>query len=446
VAAAVGAAIAVFRPAAAQQGKPGQCLLEFRGSRAGGSPTTLARFPSAPGRSNTFAGGGVDAFCSNTDQRVTSDSAEHYEDQRLLLLLGRVHYTEQRVEMTADRVTYYMGEERLVAEGNVVGRTSTGTRFRGPRAVYLRAKPGLRSRSRLDAGGRPDTWISGADAGTSPDAPDSTHVIADSLISDNDSLVYAIGHVNIIRTDLTATSDSAMIDQGREIASLRRTPRVEGVGEHKFTLQGVAIDVYSRNREAERVLSSDSARATSDNVVLKADTIDLRLAARQLVRAIAWGRSRALASQPGRDLIADSIDVRMPGQVLHSMTAIRRARAESAPDTLKLRSKERDWFAGDTIVASFDTSATRDTASAPLRSLVARGNAQSYQQSARDGVPLPDTSRVINYVAGTQIVADFDQSHALERVRVTGQVAGVIVQPSVDTARKAAPTKRPDQR
>lgn len=456
---AVVAAIAIPVAAAAPQGagggatdpqRAGDCDLQFRGVVVNGVVTThILTLPASPGRSNYFAGGGVDAYCANTDQRITSDSAEQYGDQRLLYLVGRVHYTEKRVELSADRVTYYMGEERLVAEGNVRGRTSTGTRFSGPRAVYLRAKPGLRERSRLDAGGRPDTWISAADAGTEGPQPDSTHVLADSIVSDNDSLIYAIGKVDLRRTDLVATADSAFVDQGREFAALRRAPRVTGTGQDPFTLEGVEIDIYSRNRQAERVRSSGSARATNGDVVLTADSIDLRIADRKLVRAIAWGPGRALAKQPGREIRADSIDVDMPSQTLRSIIAVRRARAESVPDSTKVATRDRDWLAGDTIIAAFDTVARGDSAAArrdsaaTIRTIVARGGAQSWQQSARDNAALPDSTPVINYVTGRVIVADFHPDRSLDRVRVTGHVSGLIVQPA-DSARKApAPPKRP---
>ncbi|MDA1081324.1 MAG: hypothetical protein O2973_06540 [Gemmatimonadetes bacterium] len=422
------------------------CALEFRAVITNGVATTrFQSIPASPTRSNYFAGGGVDAFCTNSDQRLLSDSAEQYGDRRLLYLIGNVHYSENRVELTADLITYYMAEERLVAEGNVVGRTSTGTRFRGPRAVYLRAKPGLRDRSRLDAGGRPDTWISGADAGTDGVEQDSTHVLADSIISDNDSLIYARGNVEILRPDLSATADSAMLDQGNEIAALRRSPRVVGRGERKFTLEGTEIDIFSRNRQAERVRSAGSAKATSDEVLLAADTIDLRITEQQLSRAIAWGTGGARATQDARDITADSIDVNMPGQVLHSMHAVRRARAESLADSTTIRSNEHDWFAGDTIVATFDTLAPGDSGAAGIRRLEALGSAQSWQQAARDGATVPDSMPAINYMAGQSIAVEFGSDRTLSLVRVVGKVSGVLMQPTTDTLKQALPAavKRP---
>lgn len=420
------------------------CDLQFRPVYSKGVPTsTITALPASPGRSNYFVGGGVDAVCANTDQRVRSDSAEQFGDLRILVLIGRVHYSEERVDLHADRMTYFMAEERLHAEGRVKGRTSTGTTFSGPDAMYLRAKPGLRATSRLDAGGRPDTWISSLDLGSDTARTDSTHVVADSLISMNDSLIYAIGAVDLTRIDLTARADSAMMDQGRETIALRKGPRVEGTGDRRFTLTGDAIDVYSRDRSVERVRSSGRADAVSDGVRLTADSIDLRLSDRQLSRAIAWGKGRAHAVQPGRDIVADSIDVAMPGQVIQSMHAVGRARVESAPDSARIRTKERDWFSGDTIRATFDAPTPADSGRAAIRQLTAIGNARSWQFSARDGVALPDSMPAINYVSGSSVVAEFDSTRALDRVRVTGQAAGVVVQPAADTAKRAATVRKP---
>ena len=144
--------------------------------------------------------------------------------------------------------------------------------------------------------------MSASDAGTAPSAKawtarDSVHVLADSIISDNDSLVYARGSVVIERPDLLSKADSAMLDQGREVVALRIRPRVEGHGERKFTLEGVTIDILSRQRRAERVVSRGNARATSDAMRIEADTVDLRIANDKLSRAIAHGPKRAHATQ-----------------------------------------------------------------------------------------------------------------------------------------------------
>lgn len=447
----VGAAISSVAVLQGPQGQGGQarakdCNVQLSESKSPGArPTSYIRYTTSMGNANEFLGGAVDVRCLNTDQRLISDSLEHYGDQRVVYLIGHVHYSEGRVDLTADRITYFLAEERLLAEGNVVGRTNTGTRFRGPRAVYLRAKQGVRDKSRLDAGGRPDVWISAADAGSDTTrGRDSTHVLADTVISDNDSLVYARGSVVIERPDLSATADSAMIDQGAERAFLRRNPVVRGKGERPFDLTGTEIDIYSKQRKAERVRSNGAAAAKSDDMALTADSIDLRVNGDKLSRAIAWGPKRALAKQEGREITADSIDVKMPGESIQSIDAIRGARAESVADSLKIRSKERDWFSGDTISAAFDTTAKRDTTGkATLKSLRASGNARSWQQAGRDGVAAPDSLPAVNYMGGRVIDVTFAADRSLDRVRVTEQAFGVLVQPSRDSSRKAAAPGNP---
>ncbi len=246
------------------------------------------------GKDTTWVGGGFDAKCDGTDQRVRSDSAEDYADKKLLILIGRVHYTEKRLKLDADRITYYMGEERLLAEGNVVGVTSTGTRFVGPRAEYLRPAIGIRTKSHLTAEPRSNIWVSPTDAGK--DSKDSDNVQADRIVMDNDSLIYAKGIVIVERPDLLSTSDSAFVDKYTEFARLMQTPKVVGRGDRHFTLEGDVVDIFSKAHEVERVKSLGHAQATSDDITLKSDTIDLRVTNQKLERAFSWGTTRAHAT------------------------------------------------------------------------------------------------------------------------------------------------------
>ena len=227
-----------------------------------------------------------------------------------------------------------------------------------------------------------------------------------------------------------------MMDQGREVIALRKAPHVVGRGEKKFSLDGAQIDISSRNRKAERVQSSGNAKATSDEMNLDAEYIDMRMADQKLSRTVAWGPRGAHAAQAGRDITADSIDVIMPGQVLQSMHAVRNARVESVPDSTKVRSRQRDWFAGDTIVAEFDSTSVRDsTGQASLKRLTSLGHARSFQQGARSGVALPDSGFATNYMVGRAITVDFASDRSLDQLRVVDQVTGILIQPAADTAK-----------
>lgn len=396
--------------------------------------TTLAiKLPS--GQYNSYYGRGIRGRCTNTDQRLSGDSLEAMGDTKFYVIVGRAHYEEKRIRLDADRIYYFQVEERVLAEGNVVAVTEKGTTMRGPRAEYFRAAPGLRGESRLLATGRPVTKLSPDDAGGDP--TDTVEVIADQVTEVADSLMYAGGSVVITRPDLIATSDSATMNGGTEWARLDGRPRIEGRGESVFTLVGRRVDLWSRDRRLERVLSADSAKATSEDVTLASDTIDLRLADQKLARAYAWGLSRARAKATDRNILADSIDVVMPGQVLRELRAVRGAYASSRTDSSKFVSAEDDWLRGDTIVASFDSvRAAGDTAAKPvIRVINASGAAASfYQVASSQG---PKASPNLNYVKGRAITVNFGADRAVSRVTVREQSSGIYLERIPDDSLKA---------
>jgi hypothetical protein len=273
---------------------------------------------------------------------------------------------------------------------------------------------------------------------------------ADQIVGVNDSLFYASRRVVLTRTDLVARSDSGFVDNGREYARLMIGPVIDSKGSEPYTLRGKAIDIYARNRQAERVVAQDSAEATSKDLTQRADTIDLRVHEQKLQRAYAFG-GRAHATTPERDIFADSLEVIMPNQRIREFFAVGNAYAESDPDTNKIVSDERDWLRGDTIHAVFDSLPPTDTTSRPdVRRLVSSGNASSYFQVPPSDTALKGTP-AINYVRGRLIEVEFANKEA-EIVRVVDQATGVYVEPTsaADSTRAssrgtrvASPPRRP---
>jgi lipopolysaccharide export system protein LptA len=438
-AALAGAAVvlmAVAVPAAAQREARKPCNLVFTEVKMRDTVTHMQSFKTGTGQYNSFIGG-VDAICAGSDQRILADSAENYGDEKRLLLIGNVHYKEAKVKLDADRMTYFTGEERILAEGHVVGVTSTGTHFTGPQAEYWRPAPGIRDKSRLEANSRPDMWVSSTDAGGasgSGTSKDSVHVQADKVITENDSLVYARGKVIIDRPDIMATSDSAFMDNGKEFVRLTGSPQITGRGDRKFVLNGNIIDAYSKNRQIARVKSSGDAKAVSDDMTLTADTLDLRISNQKMDRVYAWGPKRAKAHSADRDITADSIDIDMPGQVVHEMRALRNAKAETQPDTSKIIASEPDWLRGDTLTARFDTVATGDTVNKPsVKNIVASGSAKSYYQVAPGGMPGKTKTPNVNYVTGKHITVNFVDK-AVKMVSVVGKAEGFYAEVAPDSA------------
>jgi len=407
---------------AGAQNLPRNCDLDFVNKP--GNPANI--ITDASGKRITYLGGGIIAHCIGQGNTLTADSAEYYEAEGRLYLVGNVHYTEPRAKVDSHTMTYYQNDDHLHAEGDVVAVQSNGSTLRGPVADYYRSMP-QRPLTRLIAPGRPTVTLIQKDTSGRGRPPDTAHVIANRIVMEGDSLVYASGRVEITRPDLLATGDSAFMDSGRDFARLMRQPSVQGKGTRTFTLTGGVIDVYSRNRQVERVVATPNGHALSKDLELVADSIDLRMQNNQLERAMAWGKSRAHAVSPEREIIADSIDAVMPGQRIREVRALRKAYAESNPDS-GVVSTQRDWMRGDTIVAHFDSVVTADTSSKPkIREIVAEGNARSfYQMKNSKG---PQTEPTVNYVVGRIIDIMFEEGK-VATVTVTDKATGVLIEPA----------------
>jgi len=387
---------------------------------------TSAKLPS--GEYNNFVGGGITGHCPLQQITLIADSAEWFGDLHMWHLVGHVHYVEPRLTMDSDVATYYLVDEHLLAEGNVHTLLPSGTTLVGPRVEYYRAAPKIRPVAHMVSPGRPTINVIEKDSTGKPSAP--TVVVANTVVMDGDSLVYASKDVVITRPDVVATGDTAMMNSQTQFARLMKSPKIVSRGKKQFTLYGEVIDLFGKDHALQRVLSKGKAKSLSDSATMTADTIDFRMDAGLMERAYAWGASRAHAVNPQYDVLSDSIDLRMPGQRTREIRAVRKAFAQSTPDTAKLHTKEKDWMRGDTITAHFDSvQAPGDTSSQPqMRQLIAQGSAQSfYQLAAKDsGVVGP----AINYVKGRNISIAF-ADRVVQVVDIVDQAQGLYLEPQV---------------
>lgn len=426
-------------PLLAQGGPPvpgGRCVIDFEGS-AGDRVTrsTSEKLPS--GKYNAYIGGGFVGHCRGQDVTLRSDSAEYYGDQSLLYLINNVHYIEPRAKVDAQHMTYWTAEEHLRAEGNVYAVLPSGTTMRGPVADYYRAAPPVRTQAMLVATGRPQLSLVQLDSLTRKPS-DTVHVVAERITTIADSLVYAGGNVHITRPDLVATGDSAYVDQGTGRARLLLKPTVEARQNRPFTLTGGIIDVFSQNKLVNRVVASPNGHATSQDLQLYADSVDLRVHNNALERAIAWGKSRAHALAPDRDIVADSIDAILPDQRIRQIRAIGGAYATSIPDTATIHTTERDWIRGDTVIATFDQVAKGDTAhTPPIKTIISTTNARAlYHIKSSDR---PKARSGLNYVTGRVIDIAFE-NREVHTVTVLDRATGLFLDP-LDSAAVNRPTK-----
>ena len=407
-----------------------QCVLDFNDS----PDTNRLRSQRLPDSSRlTFIGGGIIAHCQGEKNRIRADSAELYEASGISNLFGNVVYEEPgRMRVSSQRAVYFTKEERLFAEGNVVAtQLVSGSTFRGPSIEYLRPLPGSRPSSRLIAPNRPTALLLEKDSSGKPGPP--VTVSANTMVDEGDSLLFAWGDVQITRTTLLGQSDSASFDKLTERARLIRIARIVNADSTQaFRLSGDTIDLYSKERRIERVVAHHKANSSSNDVVMQAEEIDLRFTDQKLDRAFAFGAGRAKATTSAQLLVADSIAVRMPAQRVRQVMAFGRAVATGTPDTLKIKSDDRDVLRGDTVKAWFDSSETPADSSrrAKISEIHALGNASSFFQIAsKDG---PQAPASLNYVRGTTILVVFD-SGQVRFVTVDSAASGLYQEPVPDS-------------
>lgn len=418
----VASLLACSQVALAQGGAPtGRCQLQFSADH----PLNSYKLPS--GQRNNFLGGNVVARCPAQGLVLRSDSLEAYGDDGRIVFIGHVDYREPRLKLRSDYLTYFQREERILATQNVVATLPSGTTLTGPQVEFFRAIAGVRPQQSATAIGRPTINLVEKDSLGRPQPP--VKITANTVYLQGDSIVSAVGQVVVVRPELTAVGDSLYADGGSGLLRMMRQPRITGTKGRPFTLVGETIDLTTKERKLDRVLARNAAQAHSEDLDLKSDTIDLRVANDLLQQAIVWGKSRAHATSPTQSIVADSINVIMPAQHVRELHALRGAVAEAMPDTTKYKTKEKDRLTGDTIVAYFDSVPPKDTTTKPqIRLTVATGHATSLQHLAPQDTSL--CVPAISYVTGRLITAHFDSAQ-VTTVEITDKegATGVLLQP-----------------
>jgi hypothetical protein len=412
----------------------GRCRFVFDNTPS----TRLSGTKLPSGQYNNFIGGGVVARCPAQHIVLRSDSLEAFGDEGRLYFVGHVDYVEPRLALKSDFLTYFQRDERLLATQNVDARLPSGSTIKGPQLEYFRPVPRTRPQQSATAPGRPTINLIEKDSKGTPQPP--VKVTGNTVWLLGDSIVSSSGNVVVVRPELTATGDSLFADAGPGLLRLMRAPKVVGTKGRPFTLIGETIDLLTRQRKVERVLSKNGAEATSDDLYLKSDTIDMRVSNDLLQRAYAWGRSRAHARSQSQSIVSDSIEVVMPDQRVREMHALRLASADGTPDTTKFRTTEKDRLTGDTIIARFDTIPVKDTLSRQrMKEITAVGHATSLQHLA----PRDTSCRVpaVNYVRGRLIRVTF-VAGKIDSVQVNDpdQAGGVHTEPKCEPPPKALAT------
>ena len=364
-----------------------------------------------------FIGGGVVARCLGKSNRMAADSVAYYEDQLRVVFVGNVRFEDSTAVLTADRAFYFLADERLEAYDNAhLVNLKTGTTLSGPNLTYLRAAPGIRDTEEMFASQRPEIEYHSDASSVEP-----YKIVANQVRMRGNDQTWAGGNVTIDRSDFRAKGDSAVLNMAQEDGVLIGHAYVEGGDSSNFSVSGREISFTFTDGDLNWVQSRGLADARNPDFGLVADTIEFFVEEDVIQGAEAWGDSiRPQAVSNVNTIIADSLAIDSPNQLLQGIRAFGTARATSVRDSLD---DDADWVAGDTVTARFGNALSGERI---LSELDALGDAVAYYRIFNlesDGLPN------LNYSRGLKIMARFDD-HRVDRVDIIGEADGVHLEPT----------------
>lgn len=380
----------------------------------------------APGVVNYFAGGNVRFRCANLPVRIASDSVASYQGT-VIQFVGRVRYRDSTTEMTADFGTYLRDAEKWEARGNVrLDNLRNGSALRGPMLDYFRTARGLRDTTEMYADQRPTLTLPVRDSTGGNGAP--YVVVADRIRLRGSDQLWGGGRVTIDREDLRGRGDSLQLDTApRGDGALVGNAVVRRIAADSFELRGRRIDLGLDQRELRQVIARDSASLAGSDLTLTGDNIRLEIRQRTVGQTTAWGRGRRpLALSRDYEIRGDSLAFDTPDQVLEEIRAFRDAWLGAKPDS----AGDRDWVAGDSVVASFTQRDSAGTKRPLLQRLQATGNGKALYRFTQQGQPRAS----FNYTKADLILVTMrlvGDSVQVDSVHARGGVEGLHLQPSV---------------
>lgn len=360
---------------------------------------------------------------------MTGDSAVHLEHVAEARMIGSVRYRDTTRVLDAETVTYYGLYDRVVAVGDVrLERIRTGATLEGPRVEFLRTP--FRG-SRTIATGRPHMTLPTGGPGTEPFLVDSDE--AEFL---GEERAVARGGVEIHRSDLDATADSARFD-AEGVGVLYGSPIIRGEG---FELTGDSVLARFADDELREVRSFGAASARGQDFELQSDMITAAIRDGEVERLWAFGEGRSIAASGSFQLAGDSIEFLLTAGRIDSIASVGTAssvetEAQLRGATLSEAEKNLDpgsnWLTGDTIRAFFSAPPV-DSLRPPTESdptperLLALGSARSFYASVRDSTRSESPSR--NYLLGNRIEVLFEGGEPSEVI--ARDAIGIYLEPT----------------
>ena len=372
------------------------------------------------GRFLEYARGGVLIRCLGQSTTIRADSMARYTDSERLDFHGSVEFRDSTTRLDSDWARYYTTDERLEAYENVhLVDANTGSELTGQNLTYFREAPGVRDTAELYATQRPRVEYRESD---DPDVEPYV-IYGDRVRLKGEGNTWAGGNVTIDRSDFSAKGDSAALDMSVGEGIIIGGAEANGRDSTTYTILGSKIAFRLEGSRLSWIQAQDSAEALSAEWEASGDTIEFNIVNELLQSGFVWGSGhRSEAVSATQMIVADSLAIDAPDQVLTEIRGYRTAQATTMQDSTQ---EEADWIAGDTLVARFDST---ETGKRVLSVILSEGNAQAYYHVfPEEGVEGPPA---INYSRGRRITAYF-KDEQLERVDIIDEADGVYLEPVV---------------
>ena len=325
---------------------------------------------------------------------MEADSAIKRDGPRQVELLGAVVYADSIRTLKSERLLYFQLSDFIIAEENVeLVRLTDRSTLIGPRVEFLRAVAGIDAVT--TAPGRPTVTF----YPTNTESPEPFTVESELAIFAGEDEARFYGDAVIVRSDLNAQADSAMLTRADGLGVLWGEPWIEAEG---IRLEGDSIRFVSQNEELEKIHAVGDGYASGERFEVAAELIDIDLANREVEQVQAHGEGVSWALSGNHELRGDSIHFVMYGSQIDTAYAVGGAVAVQ---------RDSSW-----IVPPAQESAIADSTASATDSTVADSMATDSMAAAQQApdAPAPTDSAGVSAdsTAGTAADATADTAEA----------------------------------
>ena len=245
---------------------------------------------------------------------MEADSAIKRDGPRQVELLGAVVYADSIRTLKSERLLYFQLSDFIIAEENVeLVRLTDRSTLIGPRVEFLRAVAGIDAVT--TAPGRPTVTF----YPTNTESPEPFTVESELAIFAGEDEARFYGDAVIVRSDLNAQADSAMLTRADGLGVLWGEPWIEAEG---IRLEGDSIRFVSQNEELEEIHAVGDGYAAGERFEVAAELIDIDLENREVEQVQAHGEGVSRALSGSHELRGDSIHFVMYGSRIDTAYAV----------------------------------------------------------------------------------------------------------------------------